>query len=302
MNSHPPLADPDITRQHRAIFASIAPPSAETLVVMLCPRAQTVGRQYALDPDASRVILGRDAAADIVVSSDSVSRRHCKLTRELQGWWIEDLQSTNGTFVNDEPVTRRLLRAGDRIRVGDTVFKLHGRGDMEAAMLDKLLRDVVRDPLTQAYTRGYFNEHAESVLQEIRTSQGRGSLLLLDIDFFKRVNDGFGHVCGDAVLREAAARIASELPDDAVFGRLGGEEFAALLPSMGAASARMIADKVRRSVSAASIRCGDATLAVTISVGVAEGTRAMHDLDAWLRAADEMLYEAKRSGRNRVVG
>ena len=101
MNSHPPLPDPDITRQHRALLASIAPPAGETLVVMVCPRAQTVGRQYVLDASAERMILGREASADIVIASDSVSRRHCRLSREGQGWWIEDLLSTNGTFVND---------------------------------------------------------------------------------------------------------------------------------------------------------------------------------------------------------
>lgn len=302
MNSHPPLADPDITRQHRALFASIAPPSAETLVIMVCPRAQTVGRQYQLDTSAARMILGRDASADIVVSSESVSRRHCALSRDAQGWWLEDLSSTNGTFVNDEAISKKLLRAGDRIRVGDTTFKLHGSGDIEAAMLDKMLRDVVRDPLTQAFTRGYFNEHLESLLNEGRSSHGRSTLLLIDLDHFKRVNDNWGHVCGDAVLRETAARIASELPDDAVFGRLGGEEFGALLPSMGVASARMVGERLRRSVSATTIRCGDASIPVTISVGLAECARSMHDVETWLRSADDMLYEAKRTGRNRVVG
>lgn len=302
MNSHPPLPDPDITRQHRALLASIAPPTGETLVVMVCPRAQTVGRQYVLDASSERMILGREASADIVVASDSVSRRHCRLSREAQGWWIEDLLSTNGTFVNDEQVTRRLLRPGDRIRVGDTVFKLHGSGDIEAALIDKMLRDVARDPLTQAFTRGYFNVHMEEVLQGVRDGQERGALLLIDLDHFKRVNDSWGHVCGDGVLREAAARMSAELPDDAVFGRLGGEEFGALLPSMGAASARMIADKLRRAVSAAPIRCGDVPIMVTISVGVAEAARSMHDVEGWLRSADDMLYEAKRGGRDRVVG
>jgi len=303
MNSHPPLAEShDITRQREAFSALFTPSPAETLVVMACPRAQSVGRQYTLDVDAGALVLGRDVSADITVASDAVSRRHCKLSREGGAWWIEDLRSTNGTLVNDAPVTRAALRAGDQIRVGDTVFKLLGGGDLEAAMLDRMLRDVVRDPLTQAFTRGYFNDTAESVLQEVRTSQGRGTLLLVDIDHFKRINDLWGHVCGDLVLREAAARMSGELPHDAVFGRLGGEEFGALLPAFGAASARMVAEKVRRAVCATPIGVGDASITVTCSVGLAEGARTMHDLDAWVRVADDHLYEAKRGGRNRVVG
>ena len=108
--------------------------------------------------------------------------------------------------------------------------------------------------------------------------------------------------CGDAVLRDTAARIAKVLPDDGVLARLGGEEFAVLLPTFGAASARLVAERLRTAVGASPVVCGDAVVDVTCSVGIAEANFATGDVEAWVRAADDLLYEAKRSGRNRVEG
>ncbi|MFO0629742.1 MAG: GGDEF domain-containing protein [Polyangiales bacterium] len=302
MQSHPPLTSMyEVTRQRSAFTGLLPEPTAEALVVMASPRPQQVGRRYDLPRGDAVLFVGRDPQTEVPVQSDAVSRRHCKLTRDAQGWTVEDLRSTNGTFVNDAPVTRAALRAGDQLRVGDTVLKLLG-GDLEGALIDRMLREALRDTLTQAYTRSHFDAEAESCLHEVRASQRRATLLVLDLDRFKQINDRWGHVTGDAVMRETAHRVTAVLPDDAVFARLGGEEFAVLLPSFGAASARLVAERVRVAVAASPISCGDAVVDVTCSMGIAEATRATGDVEAWMRAADELLYAAKRNGRNRVEG
>lgn len=302
MHSHPPLrASADVTCQ-RPVFAGIIPmPSSDALVIIASPRPQQMGRRFELPDRQSVLYVGRDPSADVTLASEAVSRRHCRLTRDAMGWSIEDLQSTNGTFVNDEVVSRSALRSGDQIRVGDTVFKLLG-GDAEGALLDQMLRVALRDPLTQAFTRAHFDLEAESYLNEVRAGQRRASLLVIDLDRFKLINDRWGHVCGDAVLRECALRLSRILPEDAVLARLGGEEFAVLLPSFGAASARLIAERLRGAVAGSPIACGDAVVDITCSVGLAEASRATLDVEQWVRAADDLLYDAKHNGRNRVEG
>jgi len=127
------------------------------------------------------------------------------------------------------------------------------------------------------------------------------ALLMIDIDHFKRINDTHGHAAGDAALRATAGILRRAARQADTPGRLGGEEFALLLPETTAAQAMIVAERVRRDIAALVVPHGNTPIRFTCSIGVAEWAPAMNDLDALLRTADEALYRAKAEGRDRVV-
>lgn len=157
------------------------------------------------------------------------------------------------------------------------------------------------DPLTQAYNRRYILERAEAELSRVRRQGGQFAVLLLDIDHFKQVNDTYGHLAGDTVLRAASDLFCAQARLTDVVGRYGGEEFIALLPDTGKAQALDMAERFRASLAAMSVAFEAIEVNVTVSIGVACGTGDTAGLDAVLAQADQFLYQAKRDGRNRVV-
>lgn len=159
----------------------------------------------------------------------------------------------------------------------------------------------VTDPLTGAYNRRYFFDATEKLLISQRNSDVSLSLIMIDIDHFKQINDQHGHPAGDQVLR-ALTELARQLLRDAdLFVRFGGEEFMIALPNATAADAVVIAERLCRQVRAAPITPFGTAIPVTISCGVAEHHRGEPDIDAAIKRADQALYTAKEQGRNRVV-
>ena len=156
------------------------------------------------------------------------------------------------------------------------------------------------DALTGSLSRRHFHELGERELARAIRSGEPIAVLVLDIDHFKRVNDNHGHAGGDAVLRAFVQRCQSLLRTTDVFGRLGGEEFALLLPGNDLAGARLAAERIRAAVATAPIRVEGHSLAVTVSIGVAGKPTSGATLEGMLVAADAALYAAKRGGRNRV--
>lgn len=184
--------------------------------------------------------------------------------------------------------------------------------DREIAILDNFARIIVnemelrriaeRDQLTGALSRRGFLEKARAEIERFRRYQRPSSLLLGDIDRFKSVNDTWGHPAGDQVLRAFAAALDSEKRPIDVFGRLGGEEFALLLPETEAADAVKAADRFRERIAASPITLPDGTtITITASFGVAALDQTIISPEDWIAQADAPLYEAKRGGRNRCV-
>lgn len=169
-----------------------------------------------------------------------------------------------------------------------------------AERLDKVQSELVRlattDPLTGVLNRRAFFELAEDVIAKAGTG-GVVSAVMFDIDHFKKVNDGYGHDVGDEVLREVAAEAAMT---GAAFGRLGGEEFAALFDNLDRLEAGAVAEWLRRTVAELEIKTPKGPLTVTCSLGVAQWQRG-ETVDQLLKRADVALYRAKSSGRDRVV-
>ena len=247
------------------------------------------------------VVIGRSIEADFQISERSISRRHCRVYREDGRCWVEDLNSTNHTFLNEEMVDRASLRDGDHIRVSQTVLKFIDEGNIEAGYHSELHESTIRDALTGLYNR----RHAMAVLKTEtakarRDSSRELSVMILDLDFFKEINDEFGHLAGDGVLKKMA-RIAQErVRASDTFARIGGEEFAVILPDTSHEDARQIAESVRRSVESESFQVGNQQRTVTLSGGVATWSADMKDMSELLHLADNNLYKAKSSGRNRI--
>ncbi len=194
-----------------------------------------LGRSIALDGE---LVLGRDAACAVPLAADDVSRRHARVAPEGGGHVLVDLDSTNGTFVNGRRVGRHRLAPGDRVQVGPFVARYLRAGDAEAAALAALADLAQRDPLTGLANRRAFEEALRREVARARRSGAPLAVAALDVDHFKRVNDAHGHAAGDAVLAAVAARAAAALRAGDLLARVGGEEFAALLPGAGLAAAR----------------------------------------------------------------
>lgn len=246
------------------------------------------------------VVIGRSVDVDFQISDSSISREHCRLFEEDGQYWVEDLQSTNGTWLNEERVGRSALRDGDHLRISQTVLKFVDEHNIEAGYHSELYESTIRDALTGLYNR----RHAMAVLKtEIaRASRDSGALavVILDIDFFKEINDEFGHLAGDGVLKQVTGVAARRVREADTFARIGGEEFALILPDTDHDEASRIAEAIRQSVESAAVEVGGEERRVTISGGVATWTPEIQAMSELLRLADERLYEAKSSGRNRI--
>jgi diguanylate cyclase (GGDEF)-like protein len=281
------------------VISKIAGRGASRDAAMVVIHGDDLGRKH--DLDKKTFTIGRSSRCDIRVDQDSVSRAHAKvLTVEAQVT-IEDQGSTNGTFVNDEVAIGVVrLRNNDLIKIGRTVFKFIASNNIEAAYHDEIYRLTTVDGLTQVFNRRYFEEALERELSRCRRYERALSLVMLDIDFFKQINDTFGHLAGDAVLKQAASLIRNRTRREDVLARYGGEEFGLILPEIDLKGAAVMAEKVRKLVERHAFTFDDLRIPVRLSAGVSTLERKKDDPAELIRRADEKLYQAKESGRNRV--
>jgi two-component system cell cycle response regulator len=250
--------------------------------------------------------IGRGEQSTILVDMDNVSRRHCTLFHRDDGIFLRDDGSTNGTYLNNVEVRAEMpLHTGDLVKVGGAIFKfLHGGdlGSIEAQYHEEIYRLTIIDGLTQVYNKRYLLEFVDREMARCSRHGRPLSLAMLDIDHFKDINDTYGHLAGDHILRELAAQIRSRIRKEECFGRYGGEEFVLVLPETGHDNAVFLADKLRALIQEHRFVFEGKTIPVTFSGGVAE-MRPEHDSTlVFLNAADARLYEAKRGGRNRIAG
>jgi diguanylate cyclase (GGDEF)-like protein len=274
-------------------------PSNDCLVVIYTAEPGLLGKRFVLDKSPTR--LGRGADSQIVLEGDSVSRRHAHLERRAGAWYVVDDGSTNGTYVNEEQISReQLLVNGDRIKVGPSILKFLSGADAEAKYHEEIYRMTIVDGLTQIHNKRALFEALEKELMRARRYERDLSLLMFDIDFFKRINDQYGHLAGDHVLRELARIVQERIRREEVFARYGGEEFVILLPETPLPGAAALAESLRARVANHAFVFQGERIPVTVSIGTAllgENDKVASDL---IQRADEKLYEAKRGGRNRV--
>jgi diguanylate cyclase (GGDEF)-like protein len=274
-------------------------PGQSCLVVIHAPLQNDLGRRYVLDRELTTIGRGRDN--DIVLPSDCVSRRHGRLERRGEALFVIDLASTNGTFINDEvrPVRERQIERGDRLKIGDTIFKYLSGSDIELQYHEILFRMTVTDGLTNLANRKQLDTILEEEIPRARRHSRDLSVLMLDIDHFKSVNDTHGHLTGDSVLRGLASILQRRLRPSDRLGRYGGEEFCVILPETSLGNAAKIGEELRSLVETHAFVTEDKQIRVTMSVGASCLQEGM-TLDDLYRTADDMLYKAKREGRNKV--
>ncbi len=274
----------------------------ETEIFLLQLKGPQIGARIFLAEGETTV--GRSEACKVVVDAESVSRSHCSLFVAGHEVRLLDLGSTNGTWVNGrrlQPAEPTLLKVGDRIELGEIVYKLLRQGDVEAAYLEELRRLAITDGLTGAYNRRHLIEYLEKEVARARRHQRPLSLLLFDVDHFKKINDTHGHLAGDRVLEEIGARLRARfLRRGEFFARFGGEEFVVVLPETEAEEGRKAAERLRSTIANEAFRLGGKSIQVTVSVGVASLGPQASTSHGLLAIADENLYRAKREGRDRV--
>jgi two-component system cell cycle response regulator len=242
--------------------------------------------------------IGRDTDCAVTLTSDGVSRRHARVQLIFALYFVTDLGSTNGTYVNEQRVSMTQLKDGDQLRIGDAVLKFV-TNHLEVQYTKRALDLATTDALTGVPNKQQFEASFEKSLQLRQRSGRSASLVLLDVDHFKLINDSFGHAAGDLVLASTARLISRALPADASLYRVGGEEFAVLLPNADHAAGLTRAEHIRGVVAAEAVQFQGRRVPVTISLGVAELGQGETSAEVY-RRADQRLYASKHAGRNRV--
>lgn len=274
--------------------------SSESCLVMIA--GPFLGKKYGLVDD-DEFTIGRDEKNFIVCDMDNVSRRHAQVLNRGGKFYLNDLQSTNGTYLNDEEIrAEQLLRSGDLIKIGSAIFKFLSGGNIESQYYEEIYTLTICDGLTNIHNKRYFLEFLEREMGRCHRYQRALSLMMIDIDHFKGINDTNGHLAGDYVLRELAHLIKPKVRKEECFARYGGEEFAYVMPESGGENTRKLAEKIRRSVEEHRFTFEGKDIKVTLSIGVADLVGDMIEPLQFIKVADANLYKAKKTGRNRVVG
>ncbi|MFZ9885980.1 MAG: diguanylate cyclase [Myxococcota bacterium] len=261
---------------------------------------RSVGRMHKLAPGDT--VLGRAPDVEVLIEDEGVSRRHAMIELTQEGYVLLDNNSTNGIFVNGDRVKRHVLQDGDKVQIGsNTILKFSFQDEVEEKFQKQLYDSATRDALTGAFNKKYFADQLKTEFAFCYRHKQALSVMLFDIDFFKKLNDGYGHLAGDHALKTLSQVVMTALRTEDVFARYGGEEFCILLRDTDAEKAFLIAERVRRSIEANEFMWESQRLPVTISVGVATLQEMNYPSPkAMLKAADEYLYKAKHGGRNRT--
>ncbi|MCB9635543.1 MAG: GGDEF domain-containing protein [Sandaracinus sp.] len=254
-------------------------------------------------PIEGDVVFGRATEADVRLDDTSLSRKHARFFRRDGRWWLEDLGSANGTYLDGvRLIAPEALHDGARVQLGrGCVFRVALQDDLERAASRRLHDSALTDPLTGLYNRRHLDARLEEELAYSRRHGTPLTVILLDVDFFKRVNDTHGHAAGDEVLRVLGSLIRTTVRTEDVVARYGGEEIAVLARGIDAPQGLLFADRLRKRIAGTNLPWGNHELRVTASFGLAtvSSTRPYENVAALFQAADAALYRAKAEGRNR---
>jgi two-component system, cell cycle response regulator len=252
-------------------------------------------------------VIGRDSTCQLQLKDDSISRYHARIYRDKDGQlYIEDLDSTNGTFISGNRIKKQVLNEGDTILLGeDTFLKYQIQDSIDKNYYDEIYYSSTRDALTGIYNRKYCVEKIKTDLSYARRHLLPVSLMMFDVDHFKKVNDTYGHPTGDAVLTAIAEVSFKTLRTEDILGRYGGEEFLVFAMDTSHLGAQILAERLRDNIERRQIMALDGSrrlLNVTVSIGIATtDLKTCYEFDKMMSHADANLYKAKENGRNRVI-
>jgi diguanylate cyclase (GGDEF)-like protein len=302
-SSRPPEDDLEATRVANLgeLQKELMARSQRDRAYLIVLAGSNVGEMYKIE-DAETVI-GRATNADIRLNDDGISRRHARVFQDSGDVLIEDLHSANGTLVNGSTIERHVLHDGDKIRLGSTtILKFTYNDHLDESFQQQMYDAALRDGLTRAFNKKYFLDRLDTEIAYARRHAAHLSLLMVDVDHFKRVNDTHGHHAGDYVLTRLSKLAQATVRTEDVFARYGGEEFGVICRAVPLGNAGILGERLRSLVEATPFEFEGRRMPITISVGVAAHPDLPVETGAQLiAAADEALYEAKRGGRNRVL-
>ncbi|NVB81910.1 MAG: diguanylate cyclase [Kofleriaceae bacterium] len=248
-------------------------------------------------------VIGRAPSVEVKLEDDGISRSHARLRAETNRAWLEDMGSRNGTFVNGTKITSATeLREGDKIQVGrTTVLRFGFHDDLDESFHENLMSSALRDGLTKLFNKRYLMDRLDSELKFAQRHQTALTLLMLDLDHFKKINDTNGHLAGDMLLSTVATALLRAVRNEDVVARFGGEEIAIVLRAIGVEAAAHMAERLRKVVEQAEVEIDGKKLRATASIGVAGyPSTPAKSVEELIEAADKALYRAKADGRNRV--
>ena len=284
----------------------VTPRQQQTRAALTVVSGPSTGRVFSVEGET---ILGRGREAHVRLDDTGASRAHARIVPTEAGVYVlEDLGSLNGTFVDGKRVSRLELRSGERINIGPNIVVTFAILDAQAEKLaHQLYESSVRDPLTRAYNRRYLVERLASEIAYAQRHATPLGLILFDLDHFKKVNDTYGHLAGDDVLRDVSALCQRLIRAEDVFARFGGEEFVVLVRGIEHDNVGRFAERIRAAVERLEVAADPHVVRVTISAGYASlreviGRGADTAADGMLRLADTRLYRSKEEGRNRATG
>ena len=287
----------DTTQRTILTPGPLRPAQRSACVVVI--HGEGLGRRA--DIDHAPVLVGRSQEADLVIVHRSVSREHCRIWREGDGYRIRDLGATNTTRLNENRIEGDMsLADGDQVTVGESILKFISQDSVEARYHEEIYQLATHDALTDLINRRHFIELADNEIARALRHGRPLSLCILDVDLFKPVNDRYGHISGDEVLRQIAGLLRKHARNDDIAARIGGEEFALLVAECDADAARVFAERLREAVAATVFSPGGEPQHITVSIGISALAKGRDTRPTLMAAADSALYRAKSEGRNRV--
>lgn len=247
-------------------------------------------------------VVGRNPDCTIALDFHGVSRKHFTVTVDATAATLSDAGSANGTYLNNQKLEHpTALKRGDMIKIGAIAMKYLPQGDPERLTYDKLHEEANTDGLTKCYNKTYFNNQLEIEVKKSKVTGKPLTLIIFDLDHFKKLNDNFGHDAGDYVLKEKARLIRENgIRQGDVFARYGGEEFCILLPNTNLKQGFEIAERLRKLVEKHEFLYDSKRLPVTASIGVADYRQGVNTGTDLFKRADSSVYKSKEGGRNQV--
>ena len=294
-NTRTEIADPGDSKLADLLKESQQPDPS--LVVI---QGEQLGQVFRLK--AGKTTMGRHPDCDIIVKQRAVSSFHAEFKVGPDGEvTLEDKNSTNGIILNQQKIDRPvILRANDLVKIGTQVLKFLDK-QADTKFLEKLREQGKTDSLTGVWNKGHLMQALISSFDLAHRGYAL-SIIILDVDHFKKINDTYGHLAGDYVLQELC-RVLREtgLRSEDVFGRFGGEEFMLILPDSALKVAQSVAERMRQSIEGHQFEFDDKKIMVTASFGVCEYNKSIESSDDLVELADKALYQSKANGRNRVT-
>jgi two-component system cell cycle response regulator len=258
------------------------------------------GSIFNLNP--GETVVGRNPDCAIPLDFSGISRRHFTVEVSEAGATVSDLGSANGTYLNNQKLeSPTLLKRGDVIKIGSIAMKYLPKGDPERLTYDKLHEEAHTDGLTKCFNKTYFNNALENEVKKSKVTGKPLTLIIFDLDHFKKLNDNYGHDAGDYVLKEKARLIRENgIRQGDIFARYGGEEFCILLPNTNLKQGFEIAERLRALVAKHEFIYDGKRLPVTASIGIADYRPGVDNGTDLFKRADTAVYKSKEGGRNQV--